>query len=463
VSSPTNATHVPVTGTSGGRGAQADKITPYVIAVCLGAVALLYFMVVAQVRWEVLEPFSVFGLLFFAAVSVFAQRYQIKVHGRTEVSAGFLPDFLAAVILGPLTGGIVSASCIIVAWTRGQVMKNLFYMASFFISGAVTGLVYWSLVDAYGESGLVLALGGIAAGLAYQVVNYLLFVPVMWVRRGTAPAQLFKEDIKPFLPFQAFFLVLSLGLAYAFQELGALGFALFVLPVLGLIYAFRIYSREMELAQRLERFSLQMAAGMITALDLKDNYTAQHSAAVAQYSFDIAKKMGLSRRECNLAHLAGLLHDLGKISVPDEVLNFHGRLVGESLRIIKDHSEAGQHILSNMSEFEELGLVVRHHHERFDGQGYPDGIEGKDIPLLSRIVTVADCYSAMISDRPYASRREVEWAMGELAAQRGLQFDPEVVDAFILVLMRQGVDYRSAEHIDFHVQFQKVRFLRDIA
>jgi putative nucleotidyltransferase with HDIG domain len=433
-----------------------------VIAVCLGAVALLYFLVLAQLRWQVLEQFSIFGLLFFAAVSVFAQKYQIKVNGRTEVSAGFLPDFLAAVILGPLAGGIVSASCIIVAWTRGQMMKNLFYAASFFISGAVTGIVYWALVAAYGKSGLVLALGGMAAGVAYQVMNYLLFVPVMWVRRGTSPAQLFKEDIKPFLPFQAFFLILSLGLAYAFQELGALGFALFILPVLGLIYAFRIYSREMELAQRLERFSLQMAAGMITALDLKDNYTARHSAAVAQYSFDIAKKLGLSRRECNLAHLAGLLHDLGKISVPDEVLNYQGRLMGESLRIIKDHSAAGQHILSNMSEFEELGAVVRHHHERYDGQGYPDGISGEDIPRISRIVSVADSYSAMISDRPYVAKRTVEWATAELAAQRGGQFDPEVVDAFLAVLTRQGVDYRSAEHIDFHVQFQKVRFLRDI-
>lgn len=208
---------------------------------------------------------------------------------------------------------------------------------------------------------------------------------------------------------------------------------------------------------------MQIAASMITALDLKDNYTAQHSAAVAQYSYDIAVSMGLGKREQNLAHLAGLLHDLGKISVPDEILSKRQALADDEWSVVMGHSAAGQKILSNMNEFEELSQVVLYHHEHFDGTGYPNGIQGERIPTLSRIVSVADCYSAMISDRPYRARLSPAVAIAELVSQSGSQFDSEVVLHFLSLLNAGDEDYRLAQHIDFHVQFQKVRFSRDFA
>ncbi|MHB1344786.1 MAG: HD domain-containing phosphohydrolase [Thermoleophilia bacterium] len=394
---------------------------------------------------------------------MFADRFRVRLGSGVEVSAGFLADFLSAALLGPVVGALVASTAFVVSFQRSQPLRSVFSAAAFFIVGGATGVVYWGIYDGLGRSGLALALGGLTAGCVYFLLNYGLFVPVMWLRRGIRPFEWFHEAFGPFLPFHLFFLMLSLGLTYSFDRVGPWGFGLFFLPVLGLIYAFRTFSNQRELARSLERFSLQIAASMITALDLKDNYTAQHSAAVAQYSFDTAVALGLPEKGRSVAHLAGLLHDLGKISVPDEILNSREPLGDEEWAVIQGHAGAGQNIVSNMNEFEELGRIIRHHHEHYDGRGYPDGLVGDNIPMISRIVAVADAYSAMVSDRPYRDMRSPESAIAELRDQSGIQFDPRVVAAFMKVLEGSTHEYRKADQLDFRLQFQKVRFLAEIA
>lgn len=439
----------------------------YVVMVCTAAVVFFGFLVYAQLNWPSLGGVSWSGAIataLFAAVSVFAERLRIHVGEAGEVSAGFLADFLAAALLGPLAGGAVAAFGAAAYVEKGQLARTAFSSSAFSLAGGVCGLVfYWVTTQWSGPSAMAVAVGGVAAGATYQAFDYFLFVPIMWLRRGVGPRRWFDETFMPYLPFHVFFLLLSLGLVYSFENQGRGVFVLLFLPVLGLIYAFRSFGRQRELTQSLERFSLQMAASMITALDLKDNYTAQHSAAVAQYSFDLAGRLGLSPRQRHLAHLAGLLHDLGKISVPDRVLNSRERLADTEWDIVRGHSMAGQKVLSNMHEFEELGLIVLHHHERFDGAGYPHGLLGDEIPVISRIVAVADSYSAMVSDRPYRGRRSPEEAVMELQKASGTQLDPGVVAAFVGILEGESEQYRRSEHIDFHLQFQKVRFLGDFA
>jgi len=432
---------------------------------CFG-LALIYI----QGRWSVLPAVSLFaprqslgGFAFFLLVGYFADRFRVRIGGGVEVSASFLADFLSAALLGPLVGALVASAGIVASHERGQALRTGFGATSFFITGGVTGLVYWGCYSVLGVTGVALALAGLAAGSVYFLLNYALYAPVMWWRRGLGLRQWFREGFAPFLPFHLFFLLLSLGLIYSFDRVGPWGFGLFFLPVLGLIYAFRTFSNQRELARSLERFSLQIAASMITALDLKDNYTAQHSAAVAQYSFDTAVALGLSEKSRSVAHLAGLLHDLGKISVPDEILNSREPLGDEEWTVIQGHTGAGQNIVSNMNEFEELGRIIRHHHEHYDGRGYPDGLAGDNIPMISRIVAVADAYSAMVSDRPYRDMRSPESAIAELRDQSGIQFDPRIVAAFMTVLEGSTHEYRKADQLDFRLQFQKVRFLAEIA
>jgi putative nucleotidyltransferase with HDIG domain len=445
------------------RRTRADWMSRYVTLVRLGALAFFAGLVYLQLTWEILPKFSIAGTAFFAALSFLADRYEIRTGSGAEVSAGFLADFLGAALLGPLSGAIVSSVGVFGGCRRGEFQRKVTSASVFQIVAGVTGLVFWVSRDRLGDGSWVFVVGGIASGLAYLVLNWVLFIPVAWFKHSTGPIEAFKVVVQPFLPFHLFFLALSLILVYSFKSFRFPLPILIFLPVLGLIYAIRSFANALELSRRLERFSLEMAAGMLTALDLKDNYTAQHSAAVAQYSFDMAKALGLSSRECNLAHLAGLLHDVGKISVPDDVLNFPGRLDAGQWAVIQDHSSAGQKILGNMNEFEELARVVLHHHERFDGNGYPQKLAGEEIPFLSRIVSVADCYSAMISNRPYRKKLPPEVAMREIVNESGRQFDPIVATRFLAVLEQKDEHYRLAEHVDFQMQFQKVRFLRDIS
>ena len=435
----------------------------------LTTVAAILCIFLAYLQFSPTSPLklprvSIWGFALFIVLAVVAERYPVRVGSGIEVSASFLAYFLSAAMLGPLASFMVAIIGQLSVFRRGEWSRLACFASSMGIASGFTALAYWTIHTWFGATPLWFVVGGVAAGVVFQLVNYGVFVPVGQLRRGLGPIAVWQDGFQPFVPFHFFFLAISLGLIYIYNlSQSALAFTLFFLPVIGLIYAFRSYSSERELARRLERFSLQMAASMITALDLKDNYTAQHSAAVAQYSLDIARALKLSDRDCNLAHLAGLLHDLGKISVPDDVLNATGKLDASEWALIETHCQAGQKILGNMTEFDELSQIVLHHHERFDGKGYPLGVSGEAIPLISRIVCVADSYSAMVSDRPYRARLSTEFARSEVAKMRGTQFDPEIATIFVKVLEEHDERYRRAELDDFRVQFQKVKFLRELA
>ena len=217
------------------------------------------------------------------------------------------------------------------------------------------------------------------------------------------------------------------------------------------------------LAVRNERLALQAVASHIYALDLKDDYTAQHSAAVAQWATDIAKAMRLTEQQVNLTHLAGLLHDVGKIGVPDELLKSPDKLERRELGRVESHCFHGHKILGQIDQFEELAKVVLHHHERYDGNGYPHGLVGRAHPpgephhLRGRLLLGHD-QPAALSGR----RCPTVIAEAELEFRKGTQFDPEVVDCFLDLLARSDEAYRLGKKADFRMEVQAVKFLRDL-
>jgi putative nucleotidyltransferase with HDIG domain len=200
---------------------------------------------------------------------------------------------------------------------------------------------------------------------------------------------------------------------------------------------------------QLRAANLSFAKGLIATLDARDQYTAGHSAAVAIYARDIAVRMGLSREQCDLAHLCGLVHDIGKIGLPAGLLEKPGALTLDERREMQRHSEIGETILGNVETYAEIASIVRHHHERVDGQGYPDGLEHDDIPLLARIVAVADAYNAMTSHRPYRDAMPSRVARLRLAQAVETQFDTSVVAAFEAILAAASEAYRLAETEEF--------------
>jgi len=185
-----------------------------------------------------------------------------------------------------------------------------------------------------------------------------------------------------------------------------------------------------ELEDRFQDQTLAMATSLVGLIDLRDQYTGGHSLRVASYVRQIAVQMGLSSREIENIEFAASLHDIGKIAVPDHVLLKPGALTDDEFEWIRNHPEFGWMTVRNVDEFQEAALLILHHHERLDGNGYPGRLRGTEIPLGSRIISVADAYDALTTTRPYRGARTHDEALGQLLLCRDTQFDSQVVHAF---------------------------------
>lgn len=180
----------------------------------------------------------------------------------------------------------------------------------------------------------------------------------------------------------------------------------------------------------------QEVIGMLSTLvEEKDAYTSGHSKRVALYSSKIAKALGLEEQQQTLIYQAGLLHDIGKILTPESILLKPRKFNQREYTMIKRHAEDGEKMVSAISIFSSYSNIIRHHHERYDGKGYPDELAGEEIPLLSRIMSVADAFDAMTTNRIYKSRKTIEHAVEELKRCAGTQFDPRIVDKAIGVFI----------------------------
>ena len=188
----------------------------------------------------------------------------------------------------------------------------------------------------------------------------------------------------------------------------------------------------------------QMIMALGSAIDAKDAYTNGHSERVARYSGELARRMGKSTQEINDIYYIGLLHDIGKIGIPDYIINKAGKLTEEEYELIKNHPNIGADILSSITEMPGISFGAHWHHERFDGKGYPDGLAGEDIPEVARIICVADAYDTMTSKRVYRDVLPQKVARDEILKGRGTQFDPVIAD-YMLEMIDEDTDYQLHE------------------
>lgn len=199
-----------------------------------------------------------------------------------------------------------------------------------------------------------------------------------------------------------------------------------------------------ERRQKVERLSLQIMRALAATIDAKDTYTNGHSSRVAEYAQEIAKRSGKTAQEQEDIYYAGLLHDIGKIGVPGEIINKTSRLTDEEYEMIKTHPVIGSNILKNISELPDIGVGARWHHERYDGRGYPDRLKGEEIPEVARIIGVADSYDAMTSKRSYRDVMPQETVQSEIEKGKGTQFDPYFADV-MLAMIEEDREYRMHE------------------
>jgi putative nucleotidyltransferase with HDIG domain len=218
----------------------------------------------------------------------------------------------------------------------------------------------------------------------------------------------------------------------------------------------KTYSREndspLDIAGLLEKTHFETIMAFSEALEARDQYTAGHSRRVMEYSKSIGQRFKLDKQDIEDLKRSALLHDIGKIGIPDTILKKETKLTDEEYAIIKSHSGTGAGILQYIKSFKHLVPAVYHHHERFDGEGYPDCIKGEAIPLHARIIAIADTFDAMTSSRSYRKKAlSLRTALSELERNKGTQFDPGIADVFIEILEESPFYFTRFREPEYHL------------
>lgn len=204
-------------------------------------------------------------------------------------------------------------------------------------------------------------------------------------------------------------------------------------------------ARELKLkTEKLSHAYVQIVQALAASVDAKDRYTHGHSSRVAAYAREIARRSGFRAEELDGVYMMGLLHDVGKIGIPDAIINKAGRLTDEEYAAICTHPAVGAEILEKITDLPELKIGAHWHHERYDGRGYPDGLAGEAIPECARIIAVADAYDAMTSNRSYRGAMPQQRVRAEIEKGRGSQFDPRFAEV-LLAMIDEDTDYRMRE------------------
>jgi putative nucleotidyltransferase with HDIG domain len=412
-------------------------------AIGLNAFALVVLMGLAAAAVE-FPPLWVIAVL--AVAAALAERQSVTVARGIESSVSFLPLVFSAVVFGPLAAGLVAGLANLVDLYDCRRYPNPYLRVAVYtpiraLTGVAAGLAAGAVGATPDSTFALIFVASLAAATANHFADSAFNVLTL-IARGTGSLASYARNVGPYM-------IVSLPLYVPVVAVLVVGYetysmwAVTVLLAIGLALhrLLHLYQEQREAARglaeanrRLEKANMSFASALVATLDARDRYTAGHSAAVADYARDIAARMGLSQREQDVAHLAGLVHDIGKVGLPVGLLEKSGPLSLAERRQMEQHVVIGEGILARVEDYSEIAAIVRHHHERVDGNGYPDGLRGDEIPLLARIIAVADAYDAMTSDRPYREAMPSRVARLRLAQAVEAQFDTSVVAALEALL-----------------------------
>jgi putative nucleotidyltransferase with HDIG domain len=375
---------------------------------------------------------------------------------KLKVSGSFLALVLAIALLGGPPAALIGAVTMLVGWLRWREARHYLRqnLVAYSVFPLACGLAFHYVRDAAGIGRtdaafyvLVFATFAVALGL-----NFALTAGYQsWLEGGRLAAKA-REVLVPLLPTELYSAVFVVLIAFMYVQVGMVAIALLVLVLAGFQHLLRELLVSQHRANQLASLQLGMMSALLHTLDARDRMTARHSAAVARYSREIARAAGLSERDQELVHTAGLLHDLGKFTFPDRILKAEAPLAPDEWRLVRRHPFQGAKIVSQVAGYGPIADIVLAHHERIDGAGYPRGLGGEQIPELARIISVADVYDVMTARdsyrRPVTSREAVD----ELRLVAGTQLDARFVEVFVELLEGRDVSFRHADDADFDAE-----------
>jgi putative nucleotidyltransferase with HDIG domain len=393
------------------------------------------------------------------AFSIFSDLTAVRAESKLLISGNFLALVVAMVLLGGTPAAIIGVASILAGWIRWHdeshyLLNNILTYATFPLVG---GIVFHQAVTGLGISSgdtvfylCVFALFQIALAINFvMIAGYSAYI-----ERATFASKL--KVLPPVLPSEFASAMLAVAVVFIFHVIGIAAIALFGVVLVTFQYLLGqlllSQQRAIDLATRsnqLASFQVGMLSALLRTLDLRDQMTARHSAAVARYSRAIAQRAGFSRQEEELVHIAALLHDIGKFILPDRILKANVPLTDEDWMLIKRHPQQGARVVSALDGYGPVAEIILAHHERIDGKGYPRGLKGDEIPELARIISVSDTYDVMTARDSYRTPMSSQDAIDELRRVAGAQLDARFVEVFIELLEGKDVSFQHGEAADF--------------
>jgi putative nucleotidyltransferase with HDIG domain len=434
-----------------------SRPTPKAIATMVAGLALVAavgFLRAPNANWD-LPLFCI--LLGF---SVFSDLTAISTTSKVKISGSFLALVLAMVFLGGTPAAVIGVMTILAGWLRWRdaghyLINNVLTYATFPL---VSGIAFHELVDSSHIAETDASFYGLifAVFLIALAINFTMIASYSCYLDGSSFFVKVRTALFPLLPSELAAALMAVGVAYLYVQLGLAGVAMFGVVLvtfqylLGALLVSQQRAEELELrSKQLASFQVGMLSAMLRTLDLRDQMTARHSAAVARYSRAIAQRAGYSRREEELVHIAALLHDIGKFILPDRILKANVPLTDEDWMLIKRHPQQGARVVSSLDGYGPVAEIILAHHERIDGKGYPRGLAGDEIPELARIISVADTYDVMTARDSYRTPMSSYDAIVELRRVAGKQLDARFVEIFIELLEGKDVSFQHGEAADF--------------
>jgi len=410
--------------------------------------------------WPAPDPI---GIALFTVLAVCAELFQVNVYGFNTVSVSVAVIFASGLVAG-LPG--VTATSAAVALThylraRPQPYQTIFNWAVHVLAGTAPAMMSYALGLRFGIENLpALLVAAVIIGVVYYGIDTGLIALAISLSEKQSFWRTWHAQFRWLIYHYVALCIMGMFLAMAYHTLGLPGVIVFALPPFMMYYAQKQYvERTEESAQELQRMNQQLTranAEIVAAskaikelsdelflvlakiIDARDPYVSSHTTKVADYAVAIAAELGLPALRVESIRQAALLHDIGKIGVSEQILNKPAKLSDEEYEIIKIHTSLGAELLETCQSLRHLAPLVEHHHEWWNGTGYPDHLQGEAIPLESRILAVCDAVEAMASDRPYSRAMSLDEIIAELRRCAGTQFDPNIVEKFVRVTERRG-------------------------
>jgi len=376
--------------------------------------------------------------------------YASNLEGAIDISAAFVCFMIAVAFLGPAAAFAVPVVAEVGTWLvrRYRLIALPVNVAAAAVPNLLAALAFRALAGDRLDDNVhdIVALAIVGTGML--VVNFVMLRAFVVGLDGGRLSQALRPP-REILPSLALTIALTLAIAGVYASAGIFASAFLVLVIVAFTYMSRLVVIARERTGQYAALSWGVLSALMRSLDRRDSRTARHSAAVAAFARDIALHCGMNRRDAELAHTAGLLHDIGRFALPDRVMERHGTLTEDDWAAIRLHPELGADLLQDLGVYGPVAAIVRSHHERVDGRGYPDGLKGDAIPEIARIVAVAEVYDTLTAEDTYRDRMTSFQAMTELRRVAGRQLDEGFVEALAALLAGRGLEYRHADKADF--------------